>query len=198
MSKSTCCVWRGHISSGQMCWVSEKGRGSEINRKTKQKKHGVGECNFTWHDTQQAGLCCHSRPHADALVPTGRALSQNAIGPVGVPDHRETYSELTSRIKPTGEFCSEWLPELLHIFCHLFWWRQVVYMIYNFPAETYKWGSTVCSFQSVHCMASCWPVDSVSISGSNQLLQKVLDVPAQPLVLLFEVKHLIHQQQHHP
>lgn len=41
------------------------------------------------------------------------------------------------------------------------------------------------------------PVDGVSICGSYELLQKVLDVPAEPLVPLLQVKHLVHQQQHH-
>lgn len=40
------------------------------------------------------------------------------------------------------------------------------------------------------------PVYSVSIGGPDELLQQVLDVPAQPLVFLFKIKHLVHQQQH--
>lgn len=42
------------------------------------------------------------------------------------------------------------------------------------------------------------PVDGVSIRGPDELLQQVLDVPAQPLIFLLQVKHLIHQQQHYP
>lgn len=42
------------------------------------------------------------------------------------------------------------------------------------------------------------PVDGVSVCRPDELLQEVLDVPAQPLVLLLQVKHLVHQQQHHP
>lgn len=42
------------------------------------------------------------------------------------------------------------------------------------------------------------PVDGVSVRGPDELLQQVLDVPAQPLILLLQVKHLVHQQQHHP
>lgn len=42
------------------------------------------------------------------------------------------------------------------------------------------------------------PVNSVSICGFDELLKEVFNVPPQPLISLFQVKHLVHQQQHHP
>ena len=50
----------------------------------------VCECVFTWHDSQQAGLGSYSCPHANVLVPTGRRLGQDAVGPVGIPIQRQS------------------------------------------------------------------------------------------------------------
>lgn len=77
-------------------------------------------------------------------------------------------------------------------------------MIHNLPVKTEKngvkiswtlanWDAVIIQNQSVSS-----PVDGVSVRGPDELLQKVLDVPAQPLVLLLQVEHLVHQQQHHP
>lgn len=54
-------------------------------------------------------------------------------------------------------------------------------------------GADLCELYS-----ALWPVDGVSICGPDELLQQVLNVPAQPLVFLLQVKHLVHQQQHYP
>lgn len=93
------------------------------------------------------------------------------------------------------------LPELLHVVCHLLRWRQVVHMIHDFSSETkdigLKWCSLwSCSFRS-QSVVGLGPVDGVSIRSSDELLQQVLNVPAQPLVLLLQIEHLVHQQQHH-